>query len=228
MSCQAATKLLHSNSQLCVESFRLDDIFAHIQDCITKVISVLDPTLSDKDSSLLQPHSLLQKLLDSDLPLREEHRSQLPDLIHREFQFVLSDLSSGDVLNARKRYTNFARSLPLISLKDKDSSACKAVDAMDCHGKWYQAFVISSSPKSTLVHFMVSLEVGIYYYCAHCHITHFRSKFLVFSSPCRDGSACMTKKFPQKTLPRTSALAAMQLLSGPVELRPQLLLQRTI
>ncbi len=175
MSCQAATKLLHSNSQLCVESFRLDDIFAHVQDCITKVISVLDPTLSDKDSttlsvkdsSLLQPHSLQQKLLDSDLPLREEHRSQLPDLIHREFQFVLSDLSSGDVLNARKRYMNFARSLPLISLKDKDSSACKAVDAMDCHGKWYQAFVISSSPKSTLVHFMVSLVVGIFIIIVH-------------------------------------------------------------
>ncbi len=176
ISCQASKSLLQSKiaTSPVPEHFSLERMFAEVDSCVSQVLSVVDPISSGTESSLISSDTLRKKLLKSELPLHDKHRCQLPDLIYQEFQFLLSDLSAGDYLNARNRFLHFAMSLPLISLEEKKSTACKEIDAMDKHGKWYQAFLISSSPKSSLVHFMVRI-------CLHLLIsicsTFLNSKF---------------------------------------------------
>ena len=171
MSCQASKNLLQSKiaTSPVPEHFSLECIFAEVDSCVSQVLSVLDPISSGTEGSLISSHVLRKKLLKSELPLHDNHRSQLPDLIYQEFQFLLLHLSSGDYLNARNRFLHFVMSLPLISLEKKQSTACKEIDAMDKHGKWYQAFLISSGPKSSLVHFMVRLCLHpLIYICSIC------------------------------------------------------------
>ena len=158
ISSKASKKLFEANitSSKLVPNFSLDDIYALGQDCISLVLAVLDPKSSGVVSSVLPPLDLQKELFHSGLPLPAEHCSRLPDLICKEFQHVLLDLCSVDYSSARKRLSLFTKSLPLISLKAKQSVACEEVDAMDKTGQWYQAFVVTSNSKSSLIHFMVS------------------------------------------------------------------------
>ena len=170
ISSKASKQLFQANigSSKLAGNFSLDDIFAHGQDCISQVLCVLDPKASGVMSCVLPPLDLQRELFHSGLPLPAEHWSRLPDLICTDFQHLLSDLSCGSLSNAKQRLSFFTRSLPLISVKARQSvAACEEVDAMDKTGQWYQAFVISSDSKSSLVHFMVG-----FFACVDCVAVH--------------------------------------------------------
>ena len=132
----------------------MENMFSHSQDCITRALSVLDPTPAGVVKSLLNLQNLQKALFNTDLSLSSEQRAQLLDLICNCFQNFLSDLKSGALSQAKKHLYLYARHLPLISSKQLDE-VCAEIDAMDKYGKWYQAFVIRSGPQSSLIHFMV-------------------------------------------------------------------------
>ena len=159
ISCQASKRLFQTknNGSQFVSSFSLDSIFTLGKDCISQVLSVLDPTLSGTLSSLVSQDKIQSELFNFELPLLDEHRSQLPDLICQVLQIFLSDLSAGAHCNAKNHLSIFTKGLSLISSKGKLSSGFREIDAMDSHGSWYQAFEISSNSKSSLIHFMVRI-----------------------------------------------------------------------
>jgi hypothetical protein len=159
ISCQASKKLFQTKNDgsQSVGSFSLDGIFTLGKECISQVLSVLDPTLSGTLSFLVSHDKIQSDFFNSELPLFEEHRSRLPDLICQVFQNFLSDLSAGAHCNAKNNLSIFTKSLSLISTKGKNSAAFREIDAMDSHGSWYQAFEISSNSKSSLIHFMVRI-----------------------------------------------------------------------
>ena len=158
ISCQASQKLFQENVSCSAVAgkFSLDDILAHGQLSISRVLSALEPSSSGPVHSLICFQDLLSNLFNSALHLSDELSSQLPDLICDCFQQFLSHLNSGALPQAQKCLTLYARLLPLIALRGEQPGVCEEIDAMDKYGKWYQAFVIKRSPESYLVHFMVS------------------------------------------------------------------------
>jgi hypothetical protein len=158
ISSKAAKTLFEANlaSSTLDGVLALEAVFTCAQHCAAEVRAVLAPTSSEHESIWPSLFDLEQSLLSSELQLLVDRLPLLSDMICKQFQLFLSALSCRALSDAHKHLLFFTRSLPLISAKTKLSTACEEVDAMDSTGTWYQAFVVSRTPKSALVHFRVS------------------------------------------------------------------------